>query len=119
MEDVGTAIFDFVGGGHACVWFDYLRPWGQAKRPWGDDRLRVAGSLGVVEVVDCGARSVLTTPDEATDLPLPARRDLFAEFVASLEGRGESIITPAESLRITEVCLKARDAQDRGQVVEL
>lgn len=119
MEDVGTAIFDFVGGGHACVWFDYLRPWGRAERPWGDDRLRVAGSLGVVEVVDCGARAVLTTPDEVTDLPLPARRDLFAEFVASLEGRGESIITPAESLRITEVCLKARDAQDRGQVVEL
>jgi predicted dehydrogenase len=119
MEDAGAAMFDLVGGGHACLWFDYLRPWGQAQRPWGDDRLRVAGSKGIVEVVDSGRRAVLTTPDEQRDLELPEPVDLLGSFVDSILGRGECIVSPEESFRITEVCLRARDAQDTGQPVEL
>jgi predicted dehydrogenase len=127
MEDAGGILLDFAGpggsragGGHAMVSFDYLRPWSPGvQRPWGDERLRIVGSTGLVQLVDAGKRVELTTPTDVIDVPLPPPRDLFAEFIASLRGQGEGLITPAESLRVTEVALKARQAADSGQPVEL
>lgn len=120
MEDNGGLLLELAGGGHAVVWFDYLRPWSDnVKRRWGDDRLRVVGTDGIVEVVDEGTRVVLMTPTASEELSLPQPRNVFAEFVNSLSGRGESLITPKESFRITEVALKARDAADTGKSVDL
>ena len=120
MEDAGAIWLDLAGGGHAAVWFDYLRPWpGDGSRTWGDDRLRLAGSEGVVEVVDDAKRAILLTPTGQEDLPLPEKRSLPAEFFDAIRGRGPCIISAAESFRLTEVCLKARDAADRREVIEL
>jgi predicted dehydrogenase len=124
MEDAGGLILDFVGGGHATIAFDYLRPWPggpDEKRTWGDDRLRIAGDCGVLEVEDEGSRTILLTSEGKDELPPPAPRDLVGEFLDYLAGRrdDEGLVTTAESLRITEVCLRARDAGDTGQFVEL
>lgn len=119
MEDNGGLLLEMDGGGHAVIRFDYLRPRGKPDRPWGDDRLRIAGTEAIVETAHAASRAVLTTPDGEEDLPLPARRDLFAEFVASVAGEGEPPISTAESLRITEVALLARDAADQGRVLPL
>ena len=89
------------------------------KRRHGDDRLRIAGTEGIVEVVDEGTRVVLMTPTAVEDVPLPPGRDLLAEFVASVRGEGDCVVTPAESFRITEVALRARGAADAGRVVNL
>jgi len=119
MEDNGGILLELAGGGHAVIWFDYLRPWKDGvKRRWGDERLRIAGSEGTVELVDECTRVRLMTPSAVEDLPLPPPRDLFAEFVASIQGRGECIISSAESFRITEVALKARAAADTGRIVD-
>lgn len=127
MEDAGGILLDFAGpggskasGGHAMVSFDYLRPWSAGvRRPWGDERLRIAGSAGLVQLADGGKRVELTTPTDVIDVRLPPPRDLFAEFIAAIRGQGEGLITPAESLRATEVALKARQAADSGEAVEL
>ncbi len=119
MEDNGAVLFEFAGGGHAVIWFDYLRPWGKAERKWGDDRLRIAGTEAIVEVVEEGTRVKLTTPDAIEDVPLPAKGDLFAEFLASIRGAGKGLVTTAESFRITEVALKTRQAADTGRIVDL
>jgi predicted dehydrogenase len=140
-EDNGGLLLSLSGGGHAVISFDYLRPRfdkltapsnveGMApgvKRPdgrpygraHGDDRLRIAGTAGIVEVVQEATRVVLTTPTDAQDVPLPPPRDLFAEFIASIRGEGECIVSPQDSFRITEVALKARRAADTHQVVTL
>ncbi|MFP3938295.1 MAG: Gfo/Idh/MocA family protein, partial [Phycisphaerae bacterium] len=116
MEDNGGLLLELSGGGHAVVWFDYLRPWSEGvQRRWGDDRLRIAGTEGIVEVVDEGTRAVLMTPTATGELPLPKPKNVFVEFVNSLTGRGGGLITPTESFRITEVALKARDAADTGE----
>jgi predicted dehydrogenase len=120
MEDAGGILLDLAGGGHAMVSFDYLRPWSAGvRRPWGDERLRIAGSLALVQLVDAGRRVELTTATDVIDVPLPPPRDLVAEFVGALRGQGQGLITPAESFRVTEVALKAREAADSGGVVEL
>jgi len=119
MEDNGGLLLGLSGGGHAVVNFDYLRPWGSAKRKWGDERLRIAGTEGVVELADGGSRVVLMTPDGEENVPLAPGRDLMAEFVASIRGQGQCVVTAKDSFRLTEVALKARDAADNGTVVDL
>jgi len=119
-EDNGGILLELVGGGHAIISFDFLRPMGEGvKRRHGDDRLRIAGTAGIVEVVDEGTRAILMTPSDVQDLPLPAGRDLFAEFVASIRGRGEPLVSDEESFRLTEVALKVRDAADAGRMMDL
>jgi predicted dehydrogenase len=122
MEDSGGLLMEFADGGHAVMSFDYLRPWPGRKaedRPWGDDRLRLAGTDGVIEIVDAGSRAVLMTAGEVCELDLPAPRDLLGEMVASIEA-GEAdggLVTTADSFRVTEVALRARDAADAGQIM--
>ena len=119
-EDNGGMLLQLAGGGHAVIRFDYLRPKADGvERRHGDDRLRIAGTDGVVEVIDEGTRVMLMTPTDVEEVALAARRDLFAEFAASLTGDSECIVTPEESFRITEVALKARDAADWGKIVDL
>ncbi len=119
-EDNGGLLLEFRGGGHAVISFDYLRPKADGvRRGHGDDRLRIAGSEGIVEVVAEGTRVVLMTPTSVEEVPLPPPRDLLGEFVASIQSRGECIVTPEESFRISEVALKARDAADTGTLVDL
>jgi predicted dehydrogenase len=121
-EDNGGLLLEFSGGGHAVISFDYLRPMAEGvKRRHGDDRLRIAGTAGIVEIVEEGTRVVLMTPTDVQDVPLPPGRDLFAEFVASIrDGQGQQcLVTPEESFRITEVALKARAAADSGAAIKL
>ena len=57
MEDQGGLIAELSGGGVAVINFDYLRPWGTFRRPWGDDRLRLAGTGSILGTKNC-ARAV-------------------------------------------------------------
>ena len=119
-EDNGGILLELQGGGHAIISFDFLRPASSdKKRRHGDDRLRIAGDRGIVEIVDEGTRVILMTPDAVEEVPLTSARDLFAEFVASIQGRGSCIVSPEDSFRITEVALKARQAADNGKFVTL
>jgi len=119
MEDAGGILAELINGAAAVVNFDYLRPWGQAKRPWGDDRLRVAGTEGILETTDCGQAVELMTPDAVESLELLGPVNVFEAFLAGLEGRREPLITTAESFRMTEVALRARDAQDGGKFLNV
>ena len=119
MEDQGGVLAKLSGGGTAVFNFDYLRPWGKHARPWGDDRLRIAGTDGIIETKDSAKAVELTTPDNTELLPLEPARNLFADWITALAGQGESPITSEESFRITEVALRAREAQDAGCAIDL
>jgi predicted dehydrogenase len=120
MEDNGGLLMEMVGGGHAVITFDYFRPWSEGvKRSWADDRLRIAGADGVLEILDGGKKVDLLTPRHQESLPVPEGRNFFADFVNSLEGSAESPISTKDSFRITEIALRAREAADLGQVMDL
>lgn len=119
MEDQGGILAELSGGGAVTINFDYLRPWGRSPRPWGDDRLRIAGSDGVVEAREAASAAELLTPDAAELLPLEPPRNIFADWCVALAGRGPWPVTTAESFRITEVALAAREAQDTQTWVQV
>ena len=120
MEDAGGILLEFAGGGQAIISFDYLRPWDKAvKRPWGDERLRLVGTEGVLELVEQGQQVELLTPAAQQRLPLPPGRNFVGEFIEHLRDGRPCLLTMEESFRMTEVALKARLAADTGKIVAL
>lgn len=98
----------------ASASIDYLRP---DKAPThGDDRIRLVGTQGIIEVRQ--GRVWLT--DELhgeRELPLCAREEIFADFLAGIRGGGRQRIGAEESFYITEASLLARQSADEGRVI--
>lgn len=117
-EDYASVLFELSNGGSAVCHLDYLRP--ETAPTHGDDQLRLAGTEGVVEVIETGERAVLVTRSgEPRDLELPSRIDFFETFVDELRGRGTHLVGSDEALQITRVCLRAREAADSGKWIEI
>ncbi len=117
-QDFAGIIFGTSNGGTAMINMDYLRP--ETAPTHGDDRLRIIGSEGVVEIKDLGARvELITSSSGPVDLPYPEERSFMADFVAELRGTGKHVIAPEEPFEMTRVALLARQAAETGTVIEL
>lgn len=117
-EDHGGILYRFANGGTAVINLDYLRP--ESAPTHGDDRLRIAGSEGIVEVVDQGTRATLIHEGDAPlDLPLPDEINLLTDFVADLKGESTHLVEPYEATYVTRLALTAREAADKGKILSL
>ena len=116
MENTAGIICLASNGATITTRLDYCRP--EIAPSWGDDRLRFAGSEGVVEVL-FGQISLITSKEKPTTIPPAKSIEQLANLVNAIEGK-EPMLVPAEDCyRITEVVLKLRDAADRKVVVPL
>jgi predicted dehydrogenase len=116
FEDHVVALFQLDNGGSAVVHADFLRP---AKADsHGDDRLRLIGNKGQIEVR--AGRCLLTTHDnpEQDITDRGQCKPLHVELLAALAGQSEKYGT-ASSLQIAQILLHARDALDSGLFVNL
>jgi len=105
-------------GGAAALTFDYLRP--QSAPSHGDERLRIAGSKGVVETVLAEKKATLIAGGRPPrSLPTSPQVDVFTQFARSLRGEGLPPWTLLEACRITEIAIKAQQAADTGRTVSL
>ncbi|HET6451101.1 MAG TPA: Gfo/Idh/MocA family oxidoreductase [Spirochaetia bacterium] len=116
MESSGVCLFRLANSGSASLSFDYFRP-GSAPSH-GEDRLRVAGEKGVLEVA--GADAMLFPRDGAPRLlekepPL----SLFQEFVRYLEQGTPVRLSAEDAFDICELALRCRDAADSRSAVSL
>ena len=117
-EDQAGLLFTLDNMGTAVAHLDFLRP--ESAPTHGDDRLRIAGKEGVLEVVETEERvGVMNFKGKKENLALPPPVDFFGSFVAELRGEGTHLVSNQEAISITRVCLKARDAADRGEWVPL
>jgi predicted dehydrogenase len=118
LEDCGALLFGLSNGGQAVITFDYLRPSHAGSH--GDDRLRIAGTTGVLELRPgddvCQA---ITNRQAIVELQHEGDVNLFADFVKELRGQGRHLIGPDEPFRVMEVALKAREAADTGRTISL
>lgn len=109
MEDHAAVCYELANGGTAITHADFLRP---AKAPThGDDRLRVVGSTGQVEVRD-GVCKLITQDAEPADIT-DRGRDASTphDLIAALNGDSRHYCT-ASTLYMARVLLTSRDAAD-------
>jgi predicted dehydrogenase len=105
-------------GGLATVTLDYLRP--ESAPTHGDERLRIAGTQGVIEtaLVEKKVTLIAAAKPPAT-LPLTPQTDIFTQFARSLRGEAPPPLTLHDACRITEIAIKAQQAAETGRVVSL
>ena len=123
MEDHVAVVYQLANNGTAVVHGDLLRP--EAAKTHGDDRLRIIGSEGLIEIRD--QRCTLTTHDQPeqdiTDQTEagPPHRDMLEAIEQRQRGYpgGNDIYNTADSLTLAAALLAGRDACDRGQVVPI
>ncbi|HIS68619.1 MAG TPA: Gfo/Idh/MocA family oxidoreductase [Candidatus Gallacutalibacter stercoravium] len=99
----------------AQVQADYLRP--ESAPTHGDDRVRVVGSEGMLEVR--GEQVYLINKDHAGLEPIPLRTPplIFEDFIHTLQGKGSGLFSQEESFYETQVALLARQSADTGHIV--
>ena len=81
MQNVTASIFRMDNGGAASLHMDYLRP--DTAGLHGDDRLRVAGSLGVVEYQESTGVTLLKKGQPPRTIrDLPPKASVFLDFLS-------------------------------------
>ena len=96
----------------ASASIDYLRP---ANAPThGDDRVRVAGTEGVIEVRGGQVFLINASTDGEAMLPATCDRQIFQDFVETIQGRTTNVISVDDIWAVTEACLLARQSADEG-----
>jgi predicted dehydrogenase len=111
MEDHCTALFELEGGGTGIAHADYFRP--DKAKSHGDDRLRVAGSAGVVEVRDGSCMLIDNDGGEQDVTRLVETKPIHEELLAAVQGESQDLYSTAASMEIAAVLLHARDAADQ------
>ena len=112
LETASACIFTMENGAIATVTADYFRP--STADTHDDDRIRVVGTKGIVEY-QCGKVTIIDE-NGTRELELLPAKDVFALFLDRISGKDVGV-SMEESLYITKVALKARQAADSGQCV--
>jgi predicted dehydrogenase len=114
--------------GLATVTMDYLRP--EAAPTHGDERIRIAGTAGVVEVSTGLGTGTLIDPRGVHPLDTAPAAQWYAGFLHAVAGERGAEATPHaqpvphvlpqwEVFRATEVALKTQVAVETGKPVDL
>jgi predicted dehydrogenase len=108
---------EFEGGATAAITMDYLRP--ETAPTHGDDRIRIAGSKGIVEALaEKGIFDLVTNEKEPHEIKLEEPElPLFADFVGELRGQRKSLIGPGEAVRVTRICIAATEAAEKRETI--
>ena len=118
FQDYAGVLLRMSNGGVAMVNLDYLRP--ETAPTHGDDRLRVIGSDGVLEIKDSGKRvELISSAAEPINIPLPERKSFLADFIAELRGEGKHVLSPEEPFEMTRVALLAYQSAKRNSIIKL
>ena len=93
---------------------EFLRP--MSAPTWGDDRIRLAGTEGVLEIRD--EKIYLIDKDGSRVIePEDTGMNIFADFLGELSGGKPAVVTTEETIELTNACLKAQEAADTGKII--
>ena len=117
MEDAAGAMYILENGATATMSFDFLRPAGAPTH--GDDRLRLLGENGALEIRDETLQLIDREGARMID-PGDSGPGCFADFAESVRDPAHVCrISPEDAFRVTEIALKTRQAGDMGEWVDL
>ncbi len=113
LEIASQCQFLMKNGVQASASMDYLRP---ASAPThGDDRVRVAGTKGVIEVM--GGKAMLIDEEGEREIPPVHNPGVFADFVRHVQGHSKALVSAEDTFILTRACLLARESADTGQLI--
>lgn len=117
LEMTSLISMGLAGDVPAYVHADYCRP---AHAPThGDDRIRVAGTKGVLEVRE--DKVFLINESDTGEIPVPNQTPvpIFDGFLEVLEGSEDPLYRDCDGLYSTCVALSARESADTGRLISL
>ncbi len=100
----------------ASASLDYYRP--RNAPTHGDDRVRVVGTEGVIEVRGGGVFLINAETEGEISLPVACDRQIFQDFVAHCTGEATALLNAEDTLTVTEACLLARQSADEGRIMQ-
>jgi predicted dehydrogenase len=109
MENTAISMFRLDNGGNGSFHLDYCRP--ETASSHGDDRLRIAGTKGVVEYMEnVGVTLMAADRPQRRIEPLPPARSYFTDYLESVYSGKPSGLPLADIYRANDIVLTARDA---------
>jgi predicted dehydrogenase len=118
MENVTASLFELDNGGIATLRLDYFRT--PSAPTHGDDRLRIAGTKGVIEWTQATGLVLMTNeqpPEKQERLPQPGQ--VFIDFLEHVY-LGRATALPVEEIyRGNEITIAAQLAADKGDWVSV
>ncbi|NMA24060.1 MAG: Gfo/Idh/MocA family oxidoreductase [Clostridiales bacterium] len=117
MESGALCVYALEGGAVASVNADMLRPEGAMTHD--DDRIRVAGDRGIVELRN--GRVYLCDSGPEREMDRLEAGDIFAEFLDGIEGNslGSGNLGYRDAIYVPAAALLSREAADTGRVISL
>lgn len=99
----------------ASVSVDYLRP--ETADTHGDDRIRVVGTAGVIEVR--AGKVFLINADQPgeREVPVACDRQVFCDFIEQIETGRPALLSPEDIFLITRASLLAQQSADEDRKV--
>lgn len=117
-ENVVGAVFKLANGGVAELRMDYLRP--DSAPTHEDDRLRVAGTKGVVEYTAATGVTVLAEGAKPRRIEtLPPAQHLFVDFLESIYNHKPPTLTREEIFHVSDAIQAAEDSSHSGRTVKV
>ena len=116
MEASTMCLFACENGKMASVSADVMRP--AAAPTHDDDRLRVVGSEGVLEVRGGKVYVIDGNGERELNLVQP-EREIFEEMILEMRGGPKCRVSSEDSFFATRVALAARESQDSGRAVPI
>jgi predicted dehydrogenase len=118
METTTTTSFLMDNGGTATLHMDYCQPATAAAH--GDDRLRLAGTKGVVEYLAATGVTVVSQNSKirrVTDLP--PRGSVFVDFLDHVYNNAPATLTGQEVFAVCDATVAAHEAAIKRTVVSI
>jgi predicted dehydrogenase len=116
METVTVSAFKLDNGGVATLHMDYLRP--EKAGSHGDDRLRLAGTKGVVEYQAATGVTLMTADKAPTKIEsLPKKQSVFIDFLEATYNGKPTALPLSDIYRVNEIAIAAEKAAAEGRVV--
>jgi len=115
VEASALCSYTLDNGGSATLNLDYLRP--ESAPTHGDDRLKVVGDNGVVEVYD--EKAFLTNDNGESELPLSAEVSIYADFIGQITMGKACRISISDALGVAKLCIQTQKAADLKKTIKL
>lgn len=118
MQNVTASMFRLDNGGTATLHMDYLRP--RTADGHGDDRLRVAGTRGIVEYQAGGGVTLMTDREgPKTIVDLPPQQSVFLDYLQSVYQQAQPQLSWPEIVAANEATLAAHIAAEQHRLVPI